>query len=106
MSSSQIPQTVEAGDFLTSVQNIVTRVEDLIPAVAILAVGIAVVMVYMKSRALVPTLVALLIGGLVVWGISDVTWFSNGVGGVFTNSGAPAPAPHDLIAHLTAGRSA
>lgn len=98
------PQRIEAADFLTWFQTTTGRVENLLPIVAILAVGVAVLKVYHRSGgALAPTLVTLLVGGAVVWGIMNVTWFSNSIGGVFNNGGAPAP--HSVV-QLERGRSA
>jgi hypothetical protein len=99
------PQQIEASaDFLTWFQTTVGRVENLLPIVAILAVGFAVLKVYHRSGgALAPTLVTLLVGGAVVWGIMNVTWFSTSIGGVFNNGGAPAPPS---VVHLVPGRSA
>ena len=87
------PPALAASDILTWGTSLVSRVENLLPVIAILLVGIAVLRVYYRSQgSLVPTLVTLLIGGAVVWAIANVTWFRDSVGGLFN-----APAPHSVV---------
>lgn len=87
------PPALAASDILTWGTSLVTKVENLLPIIAILLVGIAVLRVYYRSQgSLVPTLTTLLIGGAVVWGVMNVTWFRDSVGGLFN-----APAPHTVV---------
>lgn len=48
---------------------------------AVIVIGMVfVIMTWMRTRSLVPTLGALLLGAMVVWGVSAFDWFANRVG--------------------------
>ena len=86
-------RVLAATDIIDWTSGIVTRVENLLPAVAILLVGIAALRIYHRTQgSLVAVGTTLLIGGAIVWAIANVTWFQNSVGGIFN-----APAPHRLV---------
>lgn len=88
------PRVLAATDIFTWTTGVITKVENLLPIIAIMLVGIAVLRVYHRSGgSWVPILTTLLIGGAVVWAIANVTWFRDSVGGLFN-----APAPPAAVA--------
>lgn len=56
------------------------EVEALILAGLTVVVIWAVAMVFIKTRALIPTAVMLVVGGLVLWGTANSEWFAEKIG--------------------------
>lgn len=86
-------------DYLTEK---IAEVEVLILAGLGLVVIWCVLMVFVKTRALIPTAVMLVVGGLVLWGTANSDWFAEKVGEEADTAPAvtvpldPAPAA-DLV---------
>lgn len=96
--------TIEASDIFTIVGNLASKTENLITIVAVLAVMGAILLTYWKSKALVPTVVAMLIGGFVLWALANTGWFSSTAGTTITNNSAP-PTAHVLVIQHDPDRS-
>ena len=70
---------------------------------ALLAFGFIILATWLKTKSLIPTIVAGLVGGLVLFAVANPDWFKTKVGGEFdgTQTGMPAvvreaPAPPTL----------
>lgn len=98
-------RTVEAADWFGLATNMVTNVEDLLKAAAIAVVIFAIVKTYAKSQALIPTVVAMIIGGVVIWSIANTTWFSSTAGNTITNNAVRSPHAITSTDTGAAGRS-
>ncbi|MFF4344716.1 hypothetical protein ACFY00_32950 [Kitasatospora sp. NPDC001540] len=88
-----------AGDIITWGNTKIAELNTLALAAAVLMGIIAVLMAWWKSRSFVATLVALVLAGLVIWAINNMTTVQNKVGTEVSASRAPAavapaaPAP-------------
>lgn len=63
-------------------------------------------MIWMRTKALVPVVVALLTSGVVLWGVNNTTWFQNKVGndaGSLAPLIIPASAHHPVTVHADTG---
>lgn len=97
--------TIEASDIFTIVGNLASNTETLIKLVAVAVVMVAILVTYAKTKALVPTIVAMIIGGFVLWALANTGWFSSTAGTTITDNSAPPPA-HVLVIQHDPDRSA
>ena len=95
-------QVYLAGDIISWANTKITQLNALALAAAVLMAIIAVLMAWWKSRSFVATLVALVLAGLVVWAVNNMTSVKNDVGTEVPGS-APAPA---AVAPLVPGTAA
>ncbi|GJF30260.1 hypothetical protein KNE206_29600 [Kitasatospora sp. NE20-6] len=83
-------QVYLAGDIITWANTKVTQLNTLALAAAVLMAIIAVLMAWWKTRSFVATLVALVLAGLVIWAVNNMTTIQNKVGTEVNASRAPA----------------
>ncbi|WP_042449397.1 hypothetical protein [Streptacidiphilus jiangxiensis] len=83
-------QVYLAGDIITWANTKITQLNTLALAAAVLMAIIAVLMAWWKTRSFVATLVALVLAGLVVWAVNNMTTIKTKVGTEVTASGPPA----------------
>jgi MFS superfamily sulfate permease-like transporter len=83
-------QVYLAGDIITWANTKITQLNTLALAAAVLMAIIAVLMAWWKTRSFVATLVALVLAGLVVWAVNNITTIKTKVGSEVTSSGVPA----------------
>ncbi len=81
-----------AGDIISWANTKITQLNTLALAAAVLMAIIAVLMAWWKTRSFVATLVALVLAGLVIWAINNMTTIQNKVGTEVAASRAPAGA--------------
>ena len=55
-------------------------VQGLVQAAAVLMAIIYVVMTWWRTKALVATVVAMVLAGAVLWAINNISWFQNKIG--------------------------
>lgn len=55
-------------------------IQQLILAAGVVLAILYVLMTWWRTKALVPTLVALLLAGIVLWAVSNIDWFKRKVG--------------------------
>lgn len=55
-------------------------IQQLILAAGVVLAIVYVLMTWWRTKALVPTLVALLLAGIVLWAVSNLDWFKRKVG--------------------------
>ncbi len=65
-------------------------VRQLILAIGVVAAILFVLMTWWRTKALVPTLTAMLLSGAVLWAVSNIDWFKKKIGEE-TSMGAPPP---------------
>lgn len=70
----------------------VVQIKALVIAVAALLAVVAVVLTWWRTKAAVPTLVTLLLAGLVLYAVNNMDFFQKKVESEVTDSGAGAPA--------------
>ncbi|MFC6600496.1 hypothetical protein [Kitasatospora paranensis] len=85
-------QVYLAGDIITWANTKITQLNTLALAAAVLMAIIAVLMAWWKTRSFVATLVALVLAGLVIWAINNMTSIQNKVGTEVNASRPPAAA--------------
>ncbi|RKE03026.1 hypothetical protein [Streptomyces sp. TLI_171] len=78
-----------AGDIITWANTKITQLNTLALAAAVLMAIIAVLMSWWRTRSFVATLVALVLAGLVVWAVNNMTTIQTKVG---TEVAVHAPA--------------
>lgn len=59
--------------------------------ISVLAIAF-VGMVFWRSKAFAPTIGALLLAGVVIWGVRNIDWFERQIGNETNKAGAPAVA--------------
>lgn len=69
----------------------IAKVESLVQAAVALLALIMVIVVWVRTKAFVPTIGALLFAALITWGINNVGFFEQKVGEEFDARGATAP---------------
>lgn len=65
---------------VSMLENMFDAAQGLIILGLILVGMVFVIMTWMRTRSLVPTLGALVLGAAVVWGVSSFSWFANRIG--------------------------
>ncbi|GAA2773115.1 hypothetical protein [Kitasatospora cinereorecta] len=93
-----------AGDIITWGNTKIAELNTLALSAAVLMAIIAVLMAWWKTRSFVATLVALVLAGLVVWAVNNMTTIKTKVGTEVTSSHAPAAAVPALSDHVHGGR--
>jgi hypothetical protein len=83
-------QVYLAGDIITWGTTKIAQLNTLALAAAVLMGITAVLMAWWKTRSFVATLVALVLAGLVIWAINNMTTIQNKVGTEVTASSIPA----------------
>lgn len=58
----------------------ISRIQTLVLLLAVLAVIAITVMTFYKTRAAIPTLVTLVSGGVILWGLNNTSWFQQKTG--------------------------
>ncbi|WP_033819401.1 hypothetical protein [Kitasatospora sp. MBT63] len=94
-----------AGDVLTWATTKTTQVKTLILAVAVVLVIAAVISAYWRTKSWVATLVAFVLGALVLWGINNMDSLKGKVGSEIDEKPA-ASAPHVRVVQALPGPSA
>jgi hypothetical protein len=61
-------------------QNMFNEVRGLIILAVVLIGMVFVITTWMRTRSLAPTIGALVVGALIVWGVSAFDWFANRIG--------------------------
>ncbi|WP_328372927.1 hypothetical protein OG800_49345 (plasmid) [Streptomyces sp. NBC_00445] len=94
------PNTVQlAGDIITWATTKTTQIGTLVKLVAGVLVVVAIIMAYWRTKSAVATVVAFLLGALVLWGIANMPILQTKVGSEINDKGAPSitvpvtPAP-------------
>jgi hypothetical protein len=98
-------QVYLAGDIITWANTKITQLNTLALAAAVLMAVIAVLMAWWKTRSFVATLVALVLAGLVVWAVNNMTTIKTKVGTEVTGSHAPAATAPVIPGHEHGGRT-
>ena len=65
-------------------------VRQLILAIGVVVAILFVLMTWWRTKALVPTLTAMLLSGAVLWAVGNIDWFKKKIGEE-TSMGAPPP---------------
>lgn len=93
MHTTTDPHTVMlAGDIITWATTKTNQIGTLVKLVAGVAVIIAIITAYWRTKSWVATVVAFLLGALVLWGIANMPSLQTKVGSEI-NDGAANPAP-------------
>ncbi len=75
------PETIVVAQSLTDwAQGKIADVQELVIVMVALLAVVAVVSTWWTSKALVPTLTAMLLAGLVLWAVANVGWLQDRVG--------------------------
>lgn len=69
----------------------INQAQAVVQAGVVLLGVVVVVATYARTKAMVPTLGALLFAGVVIWAVNNTGWFEEKIGQEFENSGMPAP---------------
>ncbi|HYR64111.1 MAG TPA: hypothetical protein VET24_15955 [Actinomycetota bacterium] len=69
------------------------EVRQLIQAGLVVAAVLFIAHVWWKTKALIPTLGAMLLAGAVLWGTANVQWFQDQIGKEMHSLGRPLVAP-------------
>ncbi|MFB8291284.1 hypothetical protein [Kitasatospora purpeofusca] len=94
-----------AGDVLSWATLKTSQIQTLVLAAAVVMVIIAVIGAYWRTKSWVATLVAFVLGALVLWGINNMTSLKNKVGSEIDEKPA-ASAPHVQVVQALPGPSA
>ena len=70
----------------------ITQVQAVVQAGVVLLGICVVIATYARTKAIVPTLGALLFAGVVIWSVNNTAWFEDKIGEEFEGA-APAGAP-------------
>lgn len=68
------------------------EIRQLIQGGLVVAAIVFIAHVWWKSKALIPTLGAMLLAGMVLWGTANVQWFQDQIGKEMHSLGHTAPA--------------
>ena len=90
MSLAAILAQTEGQGFTDWVNNEAYRIENTILICIVVAAIACVFMVYVKTKAFVATLSAMVLAGGVVWGTNNVDWFHDKFENEANQSGTPA----------------
>ena len=69
------------------------EIRQLIQAGLVVAAMLFVAHVWWKTKALIPTLGAMLLAGAVLWGTANIQWFQDRIGEEMHSLGTPATSP-------------
>jgi len=87
-----------AGSLTGFLKNKVEVIETLVQSVALVLAIAGVAIAYAHSKAIIPTLVALLTGALLYWGVTHIdTWFTDRLDDEAGSTGGHAAAPHTPV---------
>ena len=71
------------------------EIRQLIQGGLVVAAVLFIAHVWWKTKALIPTLGAMLLAGMVLWGTANIQWFQDEIGKEMRSLGATAPAIPD-----------
>jgi hypothetical protein len=82
------------------------EVRQLIQGGLVVAAVLFIAHAWWKSKALIPTVGAMLLAGMVLWGTANVQWFQDQIGKEMHSMGRTAPSAPALIRPLEGGLGA